>query len=144
MQNFNPNLYEILGRVSRDATQEEIKQAYRTFAKLYHPDKNPNDKAASDERMRELNEAYDILSNKEKRDAYNEELRVHDEKLRREEQDRIRKEESERRRKQMDSQLNKKQNQKQNQNSGNGLVGVALGVIALGLLISALSDRNKN
>lgn len=141
MQNFNPNLYEILGRISRDATQEEIKQAYRTFAKLYHPDKNQNDKAAADERMRELNEAYEILSHKDKREAYNEELRARDENLRKAEKDKIRKEEAEKRRRQMEIQLNK--NRQHNQNSGSSLVGVALGVVALGLLISAFSDQNK-
>lgn len=56
--------YKVLG-VSRDATKEEIKKAYRQKAKLYHPDLHPNDPAAA-EKMNEINEAYDMLSNPEK------------------------------------------------------------------------------
>lgn len=140
MQKFNPNLYEILGRISRDATPEEIKLAYRTFAKLYHPDKNPNDKAASEERMRELNEAYEILSNREKRNEYNAELLAHDESLRKAEEAWIRREEGEGRSKQM-QESQKKVSTKSS--TGSGLVGVALGLVALGLLISAFSDNKK-
>ena len=56
--------YKVLG-VSRDATKEEIKKAYRKKAKEYHPDLHPNDLAAA-EKMNEVNEAYDMLSNPEK------------------------------------------------------------------------------
>lgn len=56
--------YAVLG-VSRDASKEEIKKAYRKLAKQYHPDSNPNDKAAA-EKMNEINRAYDMLSNPEK------------------------------------------------------------------------------
>ena len=52
--------YAILG-VSREASQEEIKKAYRRLALKYHPDRNPGDKEA-EERFKEINEAYQTLS----------------------------------------------------------------------------------
>ena len=60
--------YEILG-VSRNAGDEEIKKAYRKLAIKYHPDKNPDDKAA-EEKFKEAAEAYEVLSNSEKRQRY--------------------------------------------------------------------------
>lgn len=60
--------YEVLG-VSRDATQEEIKRAYRKLAFQYHPDRNPGDKEA-EEKFKEAAEAYEVLRDPEKRRIY--------------------------------------------------------------------------
>ena len=60
--------YEVLG-VSKGATDEEIKKAYRKKAKQYHPDLNPGDKTA-EAKFKEANEAYEVLSDKDKRARY--------------------------------------------------------------------------
>ncbi|MBK7651528.1 MAG: DnaJ domain-containing protein [Flammeovirgaceae bacterium] len=60
--------YEILG-VSKNATAEEIKKAYRKVAIQFHPDKNQGDKAA-EEKFKEAAEAYEVLSSDEKRAQY--------------------------------------------------------------------------
>ncbi len=60
--------YEVLG-VSRDATQEEIKKAYRKLALKYHPDRNPGNKEA-EQKFKEAAEAYAVLSDEEKRAQY--------------------------------------------------------------------------
>ncbi len=61
--------YEILG-VAKNASDDDIKKAYRKLAIKYHPDKNPDDKSA-EEKFKEAAEAYEILSNPEKRQRYN-------------------------------------------------------------------------
>ena len=60
--------YKVLG-VEKTATQDEIKKAYRKLAVKYHPDKNPGDKAA-EEKFKEAAEAYEVLSDSEKRRQY--------------------------------------------------------------------------
>ena len=67
MQNVR-NYYEILG-VSRNASADEIKRAYRTLARQYHPDRNPGNKAA-EEKFKDINEAYEILSDQTRRLQY--------------------------------------------------------------------------
>src|SRR5947208_678845 len=60
--------YEVLG-VKRDASDDEIKKAYRKLARQYHPDRNPGDKQA-EARFKEVQMAYDVLSDKKKRTQY--------------------------------------------------------------------------
>ncbi|MDE6344119.1 MAG: DnaJ domain-containing protein, partial [Muribaculaceae bacterium] len=62
------DFYEVLG-VGKDASADEIKKAYRKLALKYHPDRNPGDKEA-EEKFKEAAEAYDVLSNEEKRKRY--------------------------------------------------------------------------
>ena len=61
--------YEVLG-VSKTATDEELKKAYRKLAKKYHPDANPDNKKEAESKFKELNEAYEVLSDKQKREMY--------------------------------------------------------------------------
>jgi curved DNA-binding protein len=67
MANFK-DYYQILG-VSRGASKDEIKRAFRKLAAKHHPDRNPGDKAA-EERFKEINEAYTVLQDDEKRKFY--------------------------------------------------------------------------
>lgn len=60
--------YEVLG-IPRDATEADIKKAYRRLARQYHPDANPNDKDAA-EKFKEINEAYEVLKDPQKRAQY--------------------------------------------------------------------------
>ena len=62
------DFYEVLG-VAKNASDEEIKKAYRKMAMKYHPDRNPGDKA-SEEKFKEAKEAYEMLSDAQKRAAY--------------------------------------------------------------------------
>lgn len=62
------DFYEVLG-VSKDASAEEIKKAYRGLAKKYHPDLNPGDKTA-EAKFKEVNEAYEVLSDTDKKSKY--------------------------------------------------------------------------
>lgn len=60
--------YEVLG-VSKTATDDELKKAFRKLAKQYHPDLHPGDKEC-EEKFKEVNEAYEVLSDKDKRARY--------------------------------------------------------------------------
>jgi curved DNA-binding protein len=63
--------YQILG-VSRDATADEVKKAYRKLAMKYHPDKAKGDKKQAEEKFKQVSEAYAVLSNPEKKKEYDE------------------------------------------------------------------------
>jgi molecular chaperone DnaJ len=63
-----PDYYKILG-VGKNASEEEIKKAYRKLARKHHPDRNPGDKRA-EERFKEISQAHDVLSDPDKRKAY--------------------------------------------------------------------------
>ena len=61
--------YEVLG-VKREASDQEIKSAYRRLAMQHHPDRNPDNKEESEEKFKEITEAYSVLADPQKRAAY--------------------------------------------------------------------------
>jgi molecular chaperone DnaJ len=61
--------YEVLG-VSKTATSDEVKKAYRNLAKKHHPDMNPNNKKEAEEKFKEISEAYEVLMDANKRSIY--------------------------------------------------------------------------
>src|SRR5438046_8730601 len=61
--------YEVLG-VSRSASEDDVKKAYRKLALRYHPDRNPEDRHEAEERFKEISEAYQVLSDPERRSLY--------------------------------------------------------------------------
>lgn len=61
--------YEVLG-LQKGATEDQIKKAYRTLAKQYHPDLNPDDTAGAEAKFKEVSEAYEVLSDSQKRAKY--------------------------------------------------------------------------
>lgn len=63
------DFYEVLG-VSRTATDDDLKKAYRKLARKYHPDLNPDNKEEADTKIKEVNEAYEVLSDSQKRAQY--------------------------------------------------------------------------
>ena len=68
MNMANKDYYDILG-VAKNATDEELKKAYRSLAKKYHPDLHPGNKAM-EAKFKEINEAYGVLSDPKKRSDY--------------------------------------------------------------------------
>ncbi len=67
--NSKRDYYEVLG-VSRNASEQEIKSAYRKLALQHHPDRNPDNPEAASEKFKEITEAYSVLADEEKRAAY--------------------------------------------------------------------------
>jgi molecular chaperone DnaJ len=69
MASTKRDYYEVLG-VKREASQDEIKSSFRTLAKKWHPDRNPNNKEEAEEKFKEIAEAYSVLSDEQKRQTY--------------------------------------------------------------------------
>lgn len=147
MENFNPNLYDILGRISRSSSYIEIKTAYRTLAKLYHADKNLNDLVAADERMKELNEAYAILSKPETRARYDASLIENDELIKSAEAEKNIRQEEEKKRKVQKKQKTKytshTQRPKSTTSGSEAISGVILTVLFVGLFIATIFGKKN-
>ncbi|KAH9503207.1 DnaJ sub B member 6-A [Bulinus truncatus] len=67
--NISVDYYEVLG-IEKSSTEQEVKKAYRRLALKWHPDKNPDNKDEAKKKFQEISEAYDVLSDKQKRDIY--------------------------------------------------------------------------
>jgi DnaJ-class molecular chaperone len=63
------NYYQVLG-IDKGANQEEIKRAFRRMASLYHPDHNPQNPKEAEEKFKEINQAYEVLSDEARRRQY--------------------------------------------------------------------------
>ena len=61
--------YEVLG-VDKNVSDDELKKSFRRLAKKYHPDANPDNKEEAERKFKEVNEAYEVLSDKQKRSMY--------------------------------------------------------------------------
>ena len=70
------NHYEVLG-VNKNATQEEIKEAYKKLVKKYHPDIYPGDKTFAEKKIKDINAAYEVLSDLDSKKEYDEMLNPH-------------------------------------------------------------------
>jgi len=70
LNNTKRDYYEVLG-VERQASEQEIKSAYRRLAMQHHPDRNPDNKEEAEEKFKEITEAYSVLADSQKRAAYN-------------------------------------------------------------------------
>ena len=69
MSSSKRDYYEVLG-ITKDATEKDIKKAYRKLAFKWHPDKNPDNKKEAEEKFKEINEAYSVLSDPDKKRQY--------------------------------------------------------------------------
>lgn len=69
------NYYQVLG-LKQDVGQEEIKRAFRRMASLYHPDHNPQNPKEAEEKFKEINQAYEVLSDEARRRQYDRLIRI--------------------------------------------------------------------
>ena len=69
MSSDKKDYYEVLG-VPKDATEEQIRKAYKKLAIKWHPDKNPDNRKEAEEKFKEIGEAYSVLSDPQKRNEY--------------------------------------------------------------------------
>ncbi len=130
MKSFDASLFEVLGQLPENATQEEINNAYRLLAQLYHPDKNPTRPEWSSENMKRLNEARQILSDPIKRKEYE---KIWKEKRAAQERDWAKFQT-------VQSQNASLNRQLQSTQKTNGDLKAALGLAALAFILGALGD----